>query len=239
VTGQLTADVLRYGPHAAQHLLTVTGTRPVAVVLVHGGFWRAEKTAESLLGACGDLAGAGLFAASVEYRTVESGGTWESSSRDVADALTAFAAATGIPLRHTVLVGHSAGGHLALLAAGLLPDLGAVVGLAPVTDLVSAHEQNLGDGAVLGLFGGNEPSAEALREASPLHRDLPSCRIRLLHGDVDQAVPVEQSLAYARRAGVEVRVIGGARHMHLVNPERPAWSDVRAELLSLADVLHV
>ncbi|MGQ0839461.1 alpha/beta hydrolase family protein [Actinokineospora sp.] len=229
--------VVRYGAGNAQHVLVAAIGAEAAVLLVHGGFWRAEQQASSMLGACSDVAAAGLAAASVEYRTVETGASWDTMVRDVADAVTAFGAATAIPLRRTVLVGHSAGGHLALLAAARLPGLGAVVGLAPVTDLVRAHAQHLGDDAVLGLFGGREPAVEELRAASPLHQPTPGCRILLVHGTADQAVPVEQSSAYARATGAPLRLIDDARHMHLVKTERPAWARVRAELGAMAKAL--
>lgn len=58
----------------------------------------------------------------------------------------------------------------------------------------------------------------------------------LIHGDANQAVPLDQSIAYrARLAGRDVAldVIAEARHMHLVKPERPAWGSVLERLVDV------
>jgi acetyl esterase/lipase len=219
-------------------------TPPVGVVLVHGGFWRREKTVESLHPVVADLSGAGLTVGNVEYRTVDEQGVWPHCRDDVVTAVRTFGRGTGIPLSRTVLVGHSAGGHLALLAGRRLAGLGAVVALAPITDLVAAEAENLGDGAVGALLPGrgDDPGTRIRRlsEASPLHLGgLSGHRTVLVHGTEDQAVPLSQSQRYARRHADSVRlvIVDGARHMHLVKPERPAWAAVRQELLTLAQGL--
>jgi len=58
-------------------------------------------------------------------------------------------------LANTVVVGHSAGGHLALLAGSELPELKAVVGLAAITDIVAYSEgQNSCQQATPQFMGG-------------------------------------------------------------------------------------
>jgi acetyl esterase/lipase len=231
----------RYGTAERQHLLIY---EPVgcagpkdAVMLVHGGFWRAEKDAASLEPACLDLARRGLLVASADYRAAEAGGMWPACADDVAAAALAFAAAAGVPLASLVLAGHSAGGHLALLAAARLGPLRHVVGLAAITDLVAAEELDLGAGAVRGLLSGRPAGYEPA--ASPVHGPALACPVLMVHGTEDQTVPPAQSVRYAdamrdRGGRVRVRLIPGARHMHLVNPERPAWADIRAEILAAA-----
>jgi dipeptidyl aminopeptidase/acylaminoacyl peptidase len=235
---------LPYGRHPEQFLITIAGPydgRP-SVLLVHGGFWRPEKDAASLLPAAQALAARGLGVASIEYRNVESGGGWPVCADDVTAAVATYWSRTGADPATTVLVGHSAGGHLALVAAAGLDGLGAVVGLAAVSDLVAARDQDLGDGAVRGLLGAGAEDDELLWSASPLHQGLPRCPVHLIHGAADQAVPVEQSLrlaaALARRGHPhDLEVIADARHMHLVNVERPAWSVVAERLTRWATEL--
>jgi acetyl esterase/lipase len=222
---------LSYGTGPRQYVDVLGGPGAGGCVLfVHGGFWRAEKDSESMWQAVLAVADAAGIAGTIEYRTADAGGIWPRCHDDVAAAVQQVWRSTGVPSRHTVLAGHSAGGHLALTAAAELPGLGAVVGLAAVSDLVAAHAENLGDGAVAVLFGTAEPTAQRLRSASPLHREVPACRIELVHGTADQSVPVAQSrrlaACWAGRGDIRLTVVDGARHMHLVNPERPAWAAV-------------
>ncbi|GII65316.1 putative lipase/esterase [Sphaerisporangium krabiense] len=234
---------LDYGPGERQHVLVYRPATPAraAVVLVHGGFWRPEKDAASMEAACLDLAARGVLAASAEYRTVGAGGEWPGCADDVTAAVRALCESSGVPLAATVLAGHSAGGHLALVAATRLGGLGAVAGLAPITDLEAAERDDLGTGAVRGLLGGR--AAAERPDASPLRGPAPGCPVLLVHGAADQAVPVSQTTSYAdavRAKGgrVRVRLIPEARHMHLVKPGRPAWRDVSDELLSLTGNLR-
>ncbi len=85
-------------------------------LMIHGGFWRSkyDLTHASHLRAA--LAGNGLTTASLEYRRVGSGGGWPATFEDIqagyAELLSHFPDA-----QPAVLLGHSAGGHLALRLA--------------------------------------------------------------------------------------------------------------------------
>lgn len=212
------------------------------MLFVHGGFWRSEKDSASLLPAVLQVAAATGLAGTVGYRPADDGGTWPRCRDDLVAAVREVWRSTGVRPGRTALVGHSAGGQLALVAADELPGLGAVVGLAAVSDLVAARRDDLGDGAVDVLLGGSDGCGdERLREASPLHRPPPACRVELVHGDVDQAVPIAYSRRLAeqwrRHSPVGLQVVAGARHMHLVNPERRAWATVARTIGIVADAL--
>ncbi|GAB3474861.1 alpha/beta hydrolase family protein [Nocardiopsis coralliicola] len=239
---------LRYGDHPDQHV-EVLGPRtgpdgrsaPVAVLL-HGGFWRAALTAELMRPLAADLAGRGWRVWNVEYRRTGDGGGWPRSLEDVRTALgllgedypdgsaggTAGSAA-GPPA--AIALGHSAGGHLALLAAPGSP-LTAVAALAPVTDLVDTFERGLGEGAAAGFLGA-DPSAEAFSASSPLTRVPIGLPTFIVHGEEDQRVPLAQSRAYvraAREAGdtVTLHVPPATDHFALIDPDSAAWRDTRA-----------
>ncbi|WP_306366533.1 S9 family peptidase [Nocardiopsis sp. CC223A] len=216
------------------------GPAPVAVLL-HGGWWRDLHDASLMDPVARDLTAAGWAVWNVEYRrTGDDGGGWPQTLDDVNAALRQIGRALhAAPERYdaarVVSVGHSAGGHLALLNA---LDAGTpvteVVALAPVTDLERCARAGLGEGAVE-PFLGPHPAGRAYAESSPLHR-VPIGRPQLVvHGDADQRVPVEHSRDYtaaARAAGdrVEYREPAGADHFAVIDPGHAAWGEVRSHL---------
>jgi acetyl esterase/lipase len=119
-----------YGPHPSQFLELYRpagpGPHPV-VVLIHGGFWRLPWGLELMRPLARDLVARGYAAANLEYRRLgEAGGGWPGTCEDVADAVRALADPDRQhdleldPARGIGLVGHSAGGHLALWVAARL-----------------------------------------------------------------------------------------------------------------------
>jgi acetyl esterase/lipase len=209
----------------------------VVVVFIHGGFWRERFTADTiapLAAACGEL---GLWAWNIEYpRIGMEGGGWPGTALAVRDAVdAALAAAAGRPV---ALVGHSAGGHLALWAAGERP-VAAVVSLAGVCDLESAARAGIGDRATQALLGA-EPYADPdlYVAASPIRRLPLGVPALLIHGDEDNRVPIEQSRSYAaaaRAAGDDcaLRELTDTDHFQLIDPAAAAWTLTRARLQAL------
>ena len=249
----------RYGPHPDQFLeLTLpdaAGPRPVAVVL-HGGFWRAAYGVELARPLARSLAADGFAAVAVEYRRVGGGGGWPETLEDVAaavDALPDLPDAGRLDLAGgIVVVGHSAGGHLAAWTAGRhrLPvgvpgaeprvRVAAAVLQSGVLDLDLAHEQGLGGGAVLAFLGeapGVVPDRYAV--ASPVRLVPTGAAVLCVHAAADDAVPLSQTERYAAAAAVagdvvEVRVVRGD-HMHLIDPAGDPWHLVRDWLRSRFD----
>jgi acetyl esterase/lipase len=133
------------------------------------------------------------------------------------------------------VVGHSAGGQLALWAAAADGEYGprrvrvtAAVGLAPVADLRWAFERRCGHGAVENLLGGSpEDYPRRYREASPAERLPLGVRQLVLHGTSDEDVPVEISRRYAKAAAaagddVTFKELPDTPHMDFVDPESDA-----------------
>src|SRR4051794_33756515 len=120
-----------YGPDETQigelWLPADDGPHPV-VVLLHGGYWRARYGLEYFGHAAAALRDERLAAWSVEYRRLGNpGGGYPNTFLDVGrapDALRGLAERFPLDLRRVVALGHSAGGQLALWAAGRhrLPD---------------------------------------------------------------------------------------------------------------------
>jgi acetyl esterase/lipase len=213
------------------------------VVVLHGGFWRERYRRELTTPIAADLADRGLAAWNVEYRRVPEDGrdTWPATLTDVAVAVDRLATLDApVDPQRVAVVGHSAGGQLALWAAGrtLLPHGApgaaplvrpvAAVGLAPVAALRLAEEVGLGDGAPAGLLGGSSAAVpDRWAVADPTGLVGHGVPVLLVHGTDDESVPVTQSETYAgaaRRAGDEVEVITGpADHMAVVDPDEPLW----------------
>ncbi|GAA0469562.1 alpha/beta hydrolase [Streptomyces sp. NPDC046215] len=222
-------ESVTYGDHPSQvvDIYRPAGPPHTRVTLLHGGFWREAYDRCHLSPLAAALAAGGVEVFLAEYRRVGGGGGWPETFEDVARV--AADAGRGAPGRH-VLAGHSAGGHLALWAAGAagVPPC-EVVAVAPVADLGRARTLRLGAGAVDALLGG------AYRpEADPVRLPPPRGPVTLLHGGADPHVPAALSTRYtaaARAAGGEIthRELPGVGHFTPVTPGTPAC----AELLAL------
>lgn len=214
------------------------------MAVIHGGFWRAEFDRTHAAGQAQAFADNGFHVAVIEYRRVGMpGGGWPGTFHDVMAAVSAVRADPELPER-VVLVGHSAGGHLAALVASQ-PDahgLGGAVCLAGCVDLAMTARLRLGDGAAQELTGGEPedvPAAYAQADPSAL---TPAVPVLLLHGADDEIVPPEVSLSFlsavrrSSRSHPEVRstVIPGCEHFGLIDPAHPAFEVVLDAVRTLA-----
>ena len=165
------------------------------------------------------LTEAGWATWNVEYRRVGAGGGWPQTFDDVAAARAAAPAAERV-----VAVGHSAGGHLALLLAtrGLVD---AAVALGAVCDLPGAAAERLGNGAALDFMGSSPDEApEAWAAADPLGQAPPPVPVALVHGVDDGTVPVAQARAYHAAAGGRSSLTELAcGHFEPIDPRSEAW----------------
>ncbi|MFC7217038.1 alpha/beta fold hydrolase [Streptomyces polyrhachis] len=214
----------RYGDHPSQVVdlygTAYEGTGAPVIALLHGGFWREryDRTHLSPLAAAlaADL---GRCVALVEYRRVGGGGGFPATFDDLPPALAALPGA-----RPVTLVGHSAGGHLALWAAARCPAaVASVVAVSPVADLALAHELALSDDAVGELLGGADLVAQRLDETDPMRMPPPPAPVTLLHGALDTTVPAELSRRYAQHATGELRELPGTGHYAPVTPGTGAY----------------
>ena len=217
------------------------GPHPLAV-LIHGGFWGAHYTRTTMTALAFDLAERGWASLNVEYRRLGSGGGVPETLDDLRGALDAVASlSAAVEPTRVVLIGHSAGGQLALCLAGA-PRVAAVVSLAGVCDLAGAARERIGDGAVLRFMKGSpeeRPGAYAM--ADPLVLAPTGKPTLIVHGAADDRVPVQQSRDYARAAraaGDDCRLLElpGVDHFALIDPRSPAWAMVARKLEGLLAV---
>lgn len=215
--------------------------RPGVVVIIHGGFWRSRYTLDLGAPLAEDLAARGFTCWNLEYRRVGNGGGWPHTFADIAAGIDLLASASlehGLDTRTTTALGHSAGGHLAVWAAGRpsLPEgapgagtpavsLTGVVSQSGVLNLRRAAAERLGDGAVQDLLGGAGDGASGL--ADPMRAVPLPTPVLALHGAADGTVPRSQSESYveaARAAGAEAElVIIPGDHYAMITPGTPAW----------------
>ena len=229
---------LTYGDDPSQwaDLTRPGGPSRGVVVVIHGGFWKAEYDASLGAPLAEDLARRGWTTLNVEYRRVGSGGGFPQTFDDV-DAAIDLLATADVDTRTVVALGHSAGGHLAAWAAarGRFEEWGGgvrvthVVSQAGVVDLTTAYADDLGGGAVRALMGAG-PSAATYDLADPA-RQLPlEAPVWCVHAPDDPIVPISQSTTYverARAAGAAadlVQVDGG--HFGVIETDSDAWAAV-------------
>jgi acetyl esterase/lipase len=222
-------DQLRYGADADQviDVWHAKEYRP-AVVFVHGGFWRPDYDRTHARPLCEALAAEGWPVASLEYRRVP--GQPDITTNDIREALDRL---PGLMDMHAgyVLVGHSAGGHLALWAAATLNpvQLRGVVALAPVANLLLADQLMLDDGAVQDFIGSGDRS-----DLDPTHLPAPIAPVALIHGTRDQRVPLSISESYfMAHPTARLDRLNGVGHYELIDPESEAWHTVTNEITRL------
>ncbi len=207
-----------------------SGPRPL-VCFVHGGFWRSQWDRVHARPLANALAERGYVVAVPEYR--RGAGAWPRTSEDVEAALTAMPRlleGIGVPTVSTTLVGHSAGGHLVLWLVNQPVEVLRVVALAPVGDLRLAAGTGMGGGAAVDFLGGTpEQLPEVYDAADPgtRLRTRPACDVVVVHGDLDDAVPVRSSRGLARRYGwLDYRELAGVDHGDVIDPLSDAWPAV-------------
>ncbi|MCU1658520.1 MAG: hypothetical protein JWO57_3176 [Pseudonocardiales bacterium] len=241
-----------YGPDPSQfgELYRPSGARsPATVVVIHGGFWRRAYGLELGRPLARDLAGSGYLVWNLEYRRVGGGGGWPTTLEDVAAGIDHLAT-LDVDVSRVVTIGHSAGGHLAVWAAGRagLPsdapgasprvDVTAAIAQAGVLDLTTAAGAGVGGTAVPDLLGGppdEVPGRYAI--ADPIRRVPLPAPVLCVHSRADAEVPFAQSAAYVAAAtaagGRATLCETGGDHYTPIDPTQPDWQLVVEALPAL------
>lgn len=255
-------DSLQFGelrlPPGAEQAGPSSARFPVAIV-IHGGCWLSRYAAVRNGAPMADaLAAEGIATWNVEYRRYDHpGGGWPGTLLDVADAtdfVRTLARRYPVDTTRLVVIGHSAGGHLALWLASrrtlattsplyrahpiALRAVASVGGIADLREFFGRERQTCGNPAVESLLGGVPDSVpQRLRDASPIERlplGVPSLHIA---GARDQIAPesVRATFVAAARASGDradvVTVPGG--HFEPMAPATEAGQELMRRVRAL------
>ncbi|ALG85345.1 alpha/beta hydrolase family protein [Gordonia phthalatica] len=208
-----------YGDHDSTygHLYlpnTAPGQCAPVVVLVHGGYWSNEYSLIVYSAVAVDLARRGAVVWNVEYRRVEEeGGGWPGTGRDVVAAINALDGPVSDQLamdglkcdrKNVAVVGHSAGGQLAVWAVAQLKArtrgfaVSTVIPQSAVLDFtVGATDRP----SVQRLLGGTYAEIpERYAAASPARQEPFDALVAAIHTVDDESVPIEMSRHYVADA---------------------------------------
>jgi len=218
---------LAYGPEPLQFgdLRLPKGASPPLAVVLHGGYWKATYNLIHTGHMCRALTEAGIATWNVEYRSVGvPNGTWPSAGEDVALALE-YVRELPVDRERVVLVGHSAGGQLALWAGkqAQLP----VVALAPVSDVRESAARTGPDGPPARFM-----APEHFADGSPLELLPLGVPQLVIHGTEDESVPYEMSQRYVEAAAGEAELVTleGCGHFEPIDPLSSEWPQVRSAI---------
>jgi 3-dehydroquinate dehydratase-2 len=206
-------DTIAYGPHQ-DNVGDLRRGGGDLVILAHGGLWRHEYERDTTESLAVDLALRGYSTWNIEYRRVGAGGGWPASAHDVLMALD-FVPQLGLDSPHVIVVGHSAGAHLAMWAAPRsVTEVLLHVALGPVLDLPTMSDSD----AV-----GAEECRKMLDQGAPGSMRPDGVPTAIVHGDADQIVPVGHSIQFASENGIEHHRTD-TDHFSLLDPTGPEWS---------------
>ncbi|AHE57345.1 alpha/beta hydrolase family protein [Sphingomonas sanxanigenens] len=246
---------IAYGGDALQivDLWLPAGKAPHPVVLmIHGGCWQTDVADRSIMNwIADDLAKRGIAVWNVEYRGIDRpGGGYPGTFEDVAaaaDLLARDGPGLGLATDRAVVIGHSAGGHLALWLAArpALPATSPFHAEAPFRARTAISQGGIPDlKMIAGLPDhgcGTEGAVAMAGTASPARTDIyadtsppamPASGIAevQINGDRDTIAPPAFAADYAARRkakGQHVRsvTVAGTGHVELIAPDSRAWAE--------------
>ncbi len=228
---------LSYGAEPLQYgMLWLPDTEQAAplVIFIHGGCWLNSFDVGHSYALATALRNAGFAVWSLEYRrTGDAGGGWPGTLADVRSGIdySGQLESYGVDVANTVLMGHSAGGHLALLAGAEFATLRGVVGLAAITDIVRYAQGDNSCQTATPQFMGATPEQEPqrYRAANPVQAEIHP-ETYLLHGGADAIVPpLQQTLL----TGAHTVVEPNAGHFDWIHPGSAAFEQLITVLQSL------
>lgn len=221
------------------------GPFPVAV-LVHGGCWSTTFGGpQDMLALADALTKRGFATWNFAYRRVGNpGGGWPGTFQDVAaavDYVRELAKTQPLDLKRVVVIGHSSGAHLALLAAAraklndpvagaspLIPQaVVAIDGPGTLAPFVGIDAQVCGGPAIVPFMGGTPAEKpDAYKLASPADHMPFGVRQLLVLGELGPMMGGYVTAAKASGDQVETLAPAGADHFNVLDPTSPQGAAV-------------
>lgn len=204
-----------------------------ALILIHGGCWSNSYRINQSYPIATAFALNGFHIWSIEYRaTGDLGGGWPGTYDDIERALGYISSVEDnyYTDRKQVVLGHSAGGHLALLAASNLDNDYKTVGLAAITDLITYANESGGCNSLAINFmkGSSIDIPEQYALASPQMTGLTKDAY-LFAGDIDPIVKTSQ----ASSSGLPYEVAQETGHFDWIHPGTASFDILLNYLLNL------
>ena len=225
-------------------------TSSPAVIMIHGGCWQTAIAERDIMNwIADDLRTHGVGVWNIEYRGVDRGGGYPGTYEDVGKAADLFlekASEYGLQKSRKLVIGHSAGGHLALWLANR-PKLivtNPLRGDDPIRfdiaisqgGLPDLREGALREGHPCGTEAPKQMSGPDLTVTSPPEMDAGRARQILFNNDRDRIAPPEYARDYvakmaAKNIAVDVAETSGEGHVELIAPDSRSWAKQRAVIL--------
>ena len=257
-----TPERFAYGKAADQfaELWLPEGEGPFpTVIMIHGGCWQASLPGVELMaGIADDLRQQGIAVWNIEYRRLGTlGAGYPGTFLDIGNAvdyLGQIAPVHKLSLEHLTVLGHSAGGQLALwaVARGHIPSSSKLYqekplpiehafSLAGINDLKAYRDKGPsacgGPSTIDMLVGADRRSNEDYyADTSPLNLLPLHIDQVIVSGSLDTIVPETFGSAYgeaAQKSGDKVvtMTIASAGHFELIDAKSEAWLRIKSLLL--------
>lgn len=228
---------VKYGNERNQFGVLRAGRRPPValptVVFVHGGSWAMPYNRWVMGLLVRDARRRGWATFNVEYRKLGrfgGGGGWPQTFDDVRNAIELITEGThgradAIDPARVVVVGHSAGAHLALCAVGTgtLRSPAPVVSMAGPTDL----EQISANGsATVDALVANAPEGDRWKLTSPVEMLPFRVPVVCVHGAADTTVYPWNSKRLADLGAADAIFVPDETHVDALKPTSATWAAV-------------
>ncbi|MBF7072116.1 alpha/beta hydrolase [Glaciecola sp. MH2013] len=220
------------------------------LVFIHGGCWLSAFDMSHSYAMATGLAQAGYTVLSLEYRRAGNGGEWPVALNDLAKGLTHALTALSdgsqtassrtkvdnntaesannpqINTRHVVIMGHSAGGHLAAMLAlkleDILPTTTERVDIVSLAGIMDIKQYSFGNNSCQSatpsfMQGSLSERPQAYYLANPQSYTIQHPKIGkflLLQGSADSIVPSAQ----AKHVNAQVNMFEGVGHFDWIHP---------------------
>lgn len=243
--------IIQYGDSPEQKIYYWPGAdanqalRKPIIIFIHGGCWLAQFDISHSLALTSALALNNYEVFSIEYRRTGNGGEWPVAYYDILSALEVIAKQpTSKPatLSKAILIGHSAGGHLASLVAqrtttklvnqqDLYPLFTQtyMIGLAPIMDMPAYSYGENSCQKAAPMFMKNQP-ADIFYDANPLTVDFMNVTASVMFsGGNDSIVPPEMT-RHSNATNIRLDTAG---HFDWIHPGSDAFNNLIHQLESM------